>query len=121
LDLRFAASNPAEDDGFFKGDKNPYHDFLRRVSKAVGTMSLGFAACYRSLRYERNTWQNFTEISRQVFPDLSLGVSACYCQRSLVDESVIIIRTQVGRHNRSVMVVMYGAPCAIPPLILTPF
>jgi hypothetical protein len=23
LDLRFAGSNPAEDDGFFKGDKNP--------------------------------------------------------------------------------------------------
>jgi hypothetical protein len=55
------------------------------------------------------------------FPDLSLGVSAGYCQRSLVAESVIIIRPQVGRHNRSVMVVMYGAPCAIPPLIFRPF
>jgi hypothetical protein len=29
----------------FKGDKNPQHDFLRRVSKAVGPMSSYFKAC----------------------------------------------------------------------------
>jgi hypothetical protein len=38
LDSRFAGSNPAEDDGISKGDKNPLHYFLRR-SKAVGPMS----------------------------------------------------------------------------------
>ena len=35
---KFADSNPAEADGFL-GRKNPQHAFLRRGSKAVGTMS----------------------------------------------------------------------------------
>jgi hypothetical protein len=38
MDTRFAASNPAEDDGIFKGDKNPSHDFLLKGSIAVGPM-----------------------------------------------------------------------------------
>jgi hypothetical protein len=29
----------------FKGDKNPQHAFLRRGSKAVGSMSLDFTVC----------------------------------------------------------------------------
>jgi hypothetical protein len=29
----------------FTGDKNPYHDFLRRRSKAVGPMSYDFTEC----------------------------------------------------------------------------
>jgi len=36
---KFAGSNPAEAVGFFKGEKNPQHAFLRRGSKAVGPMS----------------------------------------------------------------------------------
>jgi hypothetical protein len=30
---------PCRDDGFFKGDKNPQHTFLRMGSKAGGSMS----------------------------------------------------------------------------------
>ena len=36
---KFAGSNLAEAVGFFKGEKNPQHAFLRRGSKAVGPMS----------------------------------------------------------------------------------
>ena len=39
LEPKFAGSNPAEAVGFFKGEKNPQHAFLRRGSKAVGPMS----------------------------------------------------------------------------------
>jgi hypothetical protein len=42
-------------------------------------------------------------------------VSAGYCQRALVDEPGII-RTHMGKHNRSVMVAVYGTPCATLPL-----
>jgi hypothetical protein len=48
------------------------------------------------------------------FPASLLGVCAGYCQEALVGESGFI-RTQMGKHNRSVMVAMYGMPCAIPP------
>jgi hypothetical protein len=41
-------------------------------------------------------------------------LSSCYGQRALVGEWGVI-RTQVGKHNRSVMVAVYGTPCAIPP------
>jgi hypothetical protein len=57
----------------------------------------------------------FTAISRQVSPASLLGVSAGYYQRALVDESGRI-RTQMGKHNRSVMVSVYGTLCAIPPV-----
>ena len=36
---RFAGSNPAEAVGFFQGEKNPQHAFLRKGSKAVCPMS----------------------------------------------------------------------------------
>jgi hypothetical protein len=36
---KFAGSNPAEAVGFFKGDKNPQHSFLRKGSKIIGPMS----------------------------------------------------------------------------------
>jgi hypothetical protein len=52
-------------------------------------------------------------ISCQVYPTSLLGVSTCYCQRALLDESVMI-RTQIGKHNISVIVAVYGTPCAIP-------
>jgi hypothetical protein len=54
-----------------------------------------------------------TAISRQAYPDSLLGVSATHFQRALVDESVII-RTQMGSHNVSEMVAVYGIPYAIP-------
>jgi hypothetical protein len=44
---------------------------------------------------------------------LLVGVSAGYYQRALVDKS-LMIRTQMGKHNRSEMITVYGAPCAIP-------
>jgi hypothetical protein len=44
------------------------------------------------------------------FTDISLLVTAT----ALVDESGIII-SQMRKHNRSVMVAVYGTPCAIPP------
>jgi hypothetical protein len=43
-----------------------------------------------------------------------LGVSAGYCQRAVVGESGMI-RTQMGKHNRLIMVAVYGTPSAIPP------
>jgi hypothetical protein len=55
------------------------------------------------------------DISHQVSLALLPGVSAGYYQRALVDESGMI-RTQ-EKHNRSVMVAVYGTPCAIPPRI----
>jgi hypothetical protein len=44
-------------------------------------------------------------IYRQVSLALLLDVSACSCQRVLVDESEII-RNQMGMHNKSEMVVV---------------
>jgi len=38
-------------------------------------------------------------ISRQVFPDLLLGVSAGYSKRAVVGETGMI-KTQIGKHNR---------------------
>jgi hypothetical protein len=42
-----------------------------------------------------------------------LGVSACYYQMPLVGESGMI-RTQMGKHNKSAMVAVHGTPCAMP-------
>jgi hypothetical protein len=38
LDPRFGGSNPAKNDGIFKGDKNSYHYFLQMGNKAIGPM-----------------------------------------------------------------------------------
>jgi hypothetical protein len=54
------------------------------------------------------------DISRQIYPTSQLGVSAGYCQTAVVDESWMI-RAQMGKHNRSVIVAVYRTPCAIPP------
>jgi hypothetical protein len=48
----------------------------------------------------------------QVSPALLLGVAVVYCQKSLVDQSEKIT-TYMGTHDRSVMIEMYGTPCAI--------
>jgi hypothetical protein len=43
-----------------------------------------------------------------------IDVPAGNFQRGLVDESGIV-GTQTGKHNRVVMVAVYGTPCEIPP------
>jgi hypothetical protein len=58
--------------------------------------------------------KNLTAISRHVSPDSVVDVSGGNFQRALICESGII-RTQVGSHNRSEMVVMLGSPCAPTP------
>jgi hypothetical protein len=52
-------------------------------------------------------------LSRQVSPASLLG-DCRYYQRTLVDQSGMI-RTHMGKYSRSVMVAVYGTPCAIPP------
>jgi hypothetical protein len=47
----------------------------------------------------------FTAISRQVSPNMLLGVSVGNCQRAVVYEPEII-GTQIGTHNWSEMVVV---------------
>jgi hypothetical protein len=52
--------------------------------------------------------------SLQVSPVSLLGVSACNCQRALVDKSGMI-RIQMGAHVRSDMAAVHGMPFVIPP------
>jgi hypothetical protein len=52
--------------------------------------------------------------SPQVSPASVLGVSTGYCRRALLGKSGMM-RTLMGTHNRSVMIAVYGTPCAIPP------
>jgi hypothetical protein len=68
----------------------------------------------QSVPLKRYLQAKFTDISRQVSPASLLGVSAGYHQRALVCEPGMI-RTQMGKRNRVVMVTVYGTPCAIPP------
>jgi hypothetical protein len=58
--------------------------------------------------------KNSTSISLQVFPASLLGVSAGNCQKSLVDESGMIINL-TGTYRRSEMVAVQGLPCAPAP------
>jgi hypothetical protein len=50
----------------------------------------------------------------QVSPASLLDVPASNCQRALVDESGMITN-QVGKHDRSEMVVVQGSPCVPTP------
>jgi hypothetical protein len=57
------------------------------------------------------------KINGHFSPSLSCFVTGCRCWL-LPDSSdgrIKMVRTQMGSHNRSVMVVVYGTPCAIPP------
>jgi hypothetical protein len=78
----------------FKGDKNPYHDFRRKGSNAVGPCRKILRHVKDLLRYDRDTdRQNSAAISRPVFR----FATRCLLhpeQRTLVDESGII-RTQM--------------------------
>ena len=61
---KFAGSNPAEAVGF-SGRKNPQHAFLRRGSKAVGSVPRRrFAACKRSLNLRGS--RNLGNITGQI-------------------------------------------------------
>jgi hypothetical protein len=55
------------------------------------------------------------DISCTLPPASLLGVSAGYCYRSLLGDSGMI-RTQIGKHDTSVMIAVYGTPCAIQSL-----
>jgi hypothetical protein len=57
-------------------------------------------------------------IFRQVTPASLLSISADIFQRALVDESGMI-RTQMGKSNRSEMVAVLGTHCAMPCCIHT--
>jgi hypothetical protein len=65
------------------------------------------------MEYESDTSTKFMAISRQVSP--------CFTTRCLLVTARVrvdvsgMIRTQMGRHNKSEMATMHGTPCAIPP------
>jgi len=99
-----------------------------RVTTICSTTSLGgeikpSAQCRNIFRHVEHT-HNVKEILTskvhghfcQVSPASILGVSAGYCQTALVGESGII-RTQMGKHNRSVMVAVcvWDALCDTTP------
>jgi hypothetical protein len=72
---------PCRRQSIFKGDKNPYHDFLRRRNKAVGSISKDFYGMLKTpAEYKGDTSQaKFTVISSQVSPASLHDVSAgCY-------------------------------------------
>jgi hypothetical protein len=70
-------------------------------SKAIIPMSQVLWHVKNPEKYERYILSaKFDVLSRQVSPDLLLGVSASICQRALVDESGMII-TQIGTYNIS--------------------
>jgi hypothetical protein len=58
------------------------------------------------------------DICRQISPASLICVCAGYCQRALEDESAVI-RTHIRKHNKSVMVAVYGTPCAVPVTVAT--
>jgi hypothetical protein len=98
----------------FKGDNNPQHDFLPREVKPSSPCRKFLRHVKNPLQYERDTSEAiFTDISLQVHDTLLLRVCVGYSQRALVGESEII-KTQRGKDNRSLIVSLYGTPCAIP-------
>jgi hypothetical protein len=114
LDPRFAGSNSAEDNGFLRAIK------IRSATSFGGEVKLtvSFHKIYGMLKNPTSMKEillrkNSAAIYRQVSPTSLLGFSAGNCLRALVDESGMI-RTLIGKQNRSVMVVAYGTPCTIP-------
>jgi hypothetical protein len=66
-------------------------------------------------RYGRDTLlAKFVDISLKVSTVPLLPDLADYCQRAAMDESGMN-RARMGKHNRSVIVAVYGTPCGIPP------
>jgi hypothetical protein len=71
--------------GIFKGDKNPWHDFLLMGSKAVCPKRF-YVMLKNPTDMKIDTSQaKFTAISRQVSLNSPLRVSARYCQGALLD------------------------------------
>jgi hypothetical protein len=96
LDSRFAASNPAEDDGF-----------LRAIISEARIPSEGKQSCPRVVRFcvmlQNINFSYFRgkihrQHSRQNSPALLLNGSAGNCQSALVDESGLITK-QIDKHN----------------------
>jgi hypothetical protein len=114
LEPKFSGSNPAEDDGFLKSIK------IRSKSSFGGEVKL-VVPCRKILRHVKDPYgmkeilvSKIQDISHEVFLALLLGFFAGSCQKALEDESGLI-RFHMGKHYRSVMVAVYGTPCAIPP------
>jgi hypothetical protein len=114
LDTGFAGSNLDEDDEFLMEIK------IRSLTSLGGEVKLSvhvvsfYGTLNNPIGMKRDTsYAKFMAISLQVSPALLPDVSANNCRRALVDESGMI-RTQMGMHNRSEMVAVLGAPCAIP-------
>jgi hypothetical protein len=99
LDLRFAGSNPAENDGFL------------RAIKIRSTASFG-GKCRKILRYVEEVLrrQRSEAISRKVTFVSLLHISDGNFQRALVDKAGIITN-KMGTHNISEVVSMQGSPC----------
>jgi hypothetical protein len=110
LDPIFTRSNPVEDAGFFKGDKNPEYDFLRRGSKAIICKILRYVK--ESHEYERDaSWAEFTGHFLAKFLVLRYFISLLVTARELWWTNQEWMITQMGTHNRSEMVVVQGLPC----------
>jgi hypothetical protein len=108
------AIGPTEDDGHLGAIKIRSTPYFRREVKPE-------FPCRKILWHVKDHYSmkeilvgKFTDISCQVSPASLPGISASYYQRSLISESGTI-RAQMGMHSRSVIVAMYGTPCAIPP------
>jgi hypothetical protein len=65
--------------------------------------------------YESDTSSaKFKGFFAKFLPASLQGVCFGICKTTLVDERGMI-RTQMGKHCRSIIVAVYGTPCAIPP------
>jgi hypothetical protein len=92
-----------------------------RIMISFGGKVKPFVSCRKILRPVNDPYsmkeiirsQNSRTFMAKLFL-LRHKVSAGYCQTAVVGESGII-RTQMGKHNRSVMVAVFGTPREIPP------
>jgi hypothetical protein len=110
--------NPAKDNGFLSAIKICSMTYFGGEVKPV-------VPCQKILQHVKDPYsmkeillgtcrQNLQTFLAKFLPASLLGVPAGYCHRAPVGESEMII-TQIGKHNRSVMVVVYGTPCAVLP------
>jgi hypothetical protein len=106
LDRGFAGSKPAEEDGFLWAVKVlSTNSFGGEVKPAI--------PCRFYMLYPYSMWEILRRQNSRTFLHI---VSALWwlLPESSVDESRMI-RTKIGKHNRSVIVAVYGTPCTILP------
>jgi hypothetical protein len=111
LYTRFAGWNPAEDDGFLWAIKIGSTTFFGGEEKPA-------VPCRKIIRHVKDNHSmkdrgKIQDISHKLSPASLLGVID-YWNRALVDKWGMI-RTQTGKHNRSIMVAVHVTHCAIPP------